>query len=79
LQQNNYYLLQQLLIFMLSCADRRTVLTATSGSAATWQASKGRRQVLQLEICNIERTEWVVVAATVNEAATLQMIGGVPT
>jgi hypothetical protein len=24
-------------------------------------------------------TEWVVVAATVNEAATLQMIGGVPT
>jgi hypothetical protein len=24
-------------------------------------------------------TVWVVVAATVNEAATLQMIGGVPT
>jgi uncharacterized protein (TIGR02145 family) len=56
------------------------VLTATSGSAATWQASKGQASGTTTgDMQYWNGTEWVVVAATVNEAATLQMIGGVPT
>jgi hypothetical protein len=53
------------------------VLTATSGSATASIKRAGVRYYnWRYAIWN---GRWVVVAATVNEAATLQMIGGVPT
>jgi hypothetical protein len=56
------------------------VLTATSGSAATWQASKGQAAGTTAgDMQYWNGTAWVVIPATTNEGATLQMISDVPT
>jgi uncharacterized protein (TIGR02145 family) len=57
------------------------VLTDVNGDGnATWQASKGQSAGTAAgDMQYWNGTAWVVVAATTNEGAALQMIGGVPT